>query len=257
VNLGYYRSDRALGQLFRAVSVGKIPTPSGRLPPGLPVSQGHQLIGRTLRPVVEKYCGSQQNLTEHRRDIKEIFEQYVVELNHLAYSHALSTDSLAKLQEEEIVLGTIMAPSTQERHRKEMMSSLRLNARELVNLVSSQIGEFDKNSPRSELAIILARVWTMWCLSVQNTGDFGKHSFGLIALDIFFRVLAALEDRQDLAAGVQGNAFYTGTYEPRDVEPEDQDQDPEINADADLYDEGEGYDDGEEPELEDEEDEED
>jgi RNA-dependent RNA polymerase len=214
--LAYYRSDKALGQLYRAIQIEK---PSSfadiRLPPGLEV--GPAYISKRLRPLVEKHfppsTGNKNDQRVITTKLVNWFKDYVAELTHIAHAHSLSTDALVRLDEQELVLGTIMAPSTQPRHRREKVARLKLHMRNLVKMTALNFGQLKANTTRMELQSSLKMAWESWEFSVNQADTFGGPSFGLIALGYTLRVLKLLSAKAELSDGMQQEMFYNGIVE--------------------------------------------
>ena len=105
----YYESPRALGKLYRAVSL-KSPPKRATEESTEPCSDN---ITLALRP---KVLGVVPNLHEveqtREQEIMKIFEHYQDELLYISSTHAITNQPGARLAEEEIVTGTIVAKAS-------------------------------------------------------------------------------------------------------------------------------------------------
>ena len=82
------------------------------------------------------------------------------------------------LTEEEVVVGTIVAQTTQPRVRKDKMAQMRGQASSLVARISRDIVGSDESNKKE----ILKRAWVAFRISTIDPDTFGSRSFGLIAL---------------------------------------------------------------------------
>jgi RNA-dependent RNA polymerase len=105
----YYESPRALGKLYRAVS---LTSPPEREKEESADPYGDN-ITLALRP---KVLGVIPNLHEVEQTkelaIIEIFEHYQDELSYISSTHVITNEPGARLVEEEIVTGTIVAKAS-------------------------------------------------------------------------------------------------------------------------------------------------
>jgi RNA-dependent RNA polymerase len=103
----YYESHRALGQLYRAVTLKPLP---GIVSGEEPVDPRDDNITLALRPkvlgVIPDLCEVEHS--EENR-IYRIFEDYQDELAYICSTHVVTNSPGARLSQEEIVIGTIVA----------------------------------------------------------------------------------------------------------------------------------------------------
>ena len=104
----YYESPRALGQLYRAVSL-KSPPPREK-----ESEDPHtDSITFVLRPKVLEVIPDLCEVERTREDrIIELFDQYQDELSYISMTHVITNQPGARLAEEEIVTGTIVAKAS-------------------------------------------------------------------------------------------------------------------------------------------------
>ncbi|KAH8100639.1 RNA dependent RNA polymerase-domain-containing protein [Cristinia sonorae] len=204
----YYKSFRAIGQLFRAID----------LPATLRTAERAQSTQRdqlaqeqsiTLRDVLKGFDGGKRYndvawairrrvsgfimLNRHEEDlISEIWdlaESYRLQLQTICADHSLSRTRNAILTEEEAVVGTIVAKCTQPRKRKDTMSKLREQTSILVQEIEHQLV--------GELGILpqdaLRRAWVAYRISLLTAHQFGGRSFGWIAMRAIFDSIRIIE----------------------------------------------------------------
>ena len=108
-DVDYYESPRALGQLYRAVSLKSPPqrTMEGSVDPC------EDNVTLVLRPnvlaAIPDLCKVEQTKED---EILKLFEHYQDELNYISSTHVVTNQPGARLVEEEIVTGTIVAKAS-------------------------------------------------------------------------------------------------------------------------------------------------
>jgi len=182
----YYESPRALGRLYRAVSL-KPPPERAREES---VDPSNDNITLALR---QKVLGVIPNLQEVERtreqEILKLFEHYQDELSYISSTHVITNHPGARLAEEEIVTGTIVAKSTETRWRNERVYRMKLNSTALANETRRQLTKGWERSRDLGAIEAIEEAWRAWIYSVRNRMQFGANSFGLIALALIFDVL--------------------------------------------------------------------
>lgn len=109
----YYESPRALGQLYRSVT---LKSPPGRAKEES-VDPEKDNITFALRPKVLEVIPDLERIegtgkSEILDDILHIFYQYQDELSYICATHVVTNQPGARLTEEEIVTGTIVAKAS-------------------------------------------------------------------------------------------------------------------------------------------------
>ena len=105
----YYESPRALGKLYRAVTL-KSPPEREREESLDPYSDN---ITLALRPKVLGVIPNLQQVEQTREHIiVDIFDHYQDELGYISSTHVITNQPGARLVEEEIVTGTIVAKAS-------------------------------------------------------------------------------------------------------------------------------------------------
>ncbi|KAJ7481232.1 RNA dependent RNA polymerase-domain-containing protein [Mycena galericulata] len=157
----YYRSDKALGDLYRAIEIDD-PKP------------------------IDSDAGVGPD---------SIFHKYSDELRYISSTHTVTNAPGIKLLEAEIVVGTILAKCTQKRWRSDCIFRMRYHASTVVRDIQKQILPREKDSDVSpeKLQAGLTRAWSAWDFSLRHETEFGAKSFGLIALGLIFDCLELLK----------------------------------------------------------------
>ncbi|KAI0636634.1 RdRP-domain-containing protein [Trametes polyzona] len=198
----YYYSSRALGELFRSIDLNNLklpksptPIPSGGvvLPPlrEQPLSDA---ISVTLRRLIEGQLTYFENKDQNVAEMKDLFMLYEQELRYICVTHALSDAPDIRLQEEEVVVGTILAVCSQQRWRRDRMHRMRLHASELVRNIRMRLFQpaDPLNPEQGELVYGLSQAWLAWDFGMRNRTVFGARSFSLVALGVVLDTLYKL-----------------------------------------------------------------
>jgi len=117
-----------------------------------------------------------------------LFDWYMAELRTICAAHTISSYRDAMLTEEEAVVGTIVAKTSQRRHRGDMISNLRdrtdLQVKSVRNELISEDG-FDTT---------LRRAWALWRVTQEERDLMGARTLGLIALGVIFDTIKEREE---------------------------------------------------------------
>lgn len=214
----YYKSTRALGEMFRKINLDPPPKPLEET--GRQVDTAFDPITSALQPYISQFFQDPRPSYEIE---SVVFVKYVEELRYISLTHTLTNTPGVNLLEAEIVAGTILAQCSQKRWRKDRIRRMTLHTLSLVGEVSKKlVGEIDEDEDEKYdmLRDALERSWFGWKLSLKRGGAFGAHSFGLIALGC---VLDCLEQ-----LGVQFRVPKGANKHPltaRDLEVDDDDGD--------------------------------
>ncbi|KAI0647398.1 RdRP-domain-containing protein [Trametes meyenii] len=198
----YYYSSRALGVLFRSIDLNnlKLPASSTPVPNGgvvlapkreQPLSD---VISLALRPLIERQLHYFYNDDRNVADMTALFLRYEKELRYICVTHALSDAPDIRLQEEEVVVGTILAVCSQVRWRRDRMHRMKLHSSELARDVQRRLFQpVDVLHPeQGELLYGLSQAWLAWDFGMRNRGVFGAQSFSLVALNVVLDTLSKL-----------------------------------------------------------------
>lgn len=186
----YYESDRALGYLFRAVSLESEEIEQNHVNGnGVPLMDP---VSLALGPMVEYALGRELDEEEEADGAtKDLFRKYVNELSYICSTHTISPRPSVQLQEAEIVAGTILDKCTQKRYRSERMYRMRVHTSTLVDDIERQFVEKSLDPGPADWRMGLERAWRAWEFSRRNS-VIGVNSFGLIALGIILDCLENL-----------------------------------------------------------------
>lgn len=212
----YYPSQRAIGKLFReidlpatATAVGVGRTQRRRFnrerntseeiddlaesiadisfdPRSLPV---YPLVKRR----VEEFT-SVDRMESEAVYISELFAGYRSQLQSICSTHTLSHTRAAMLTEEEAVVGTIVANTSQPRKRQDHTAKLREQTELLVRGVRESLSGDEDTASEDRLK----RAFSAFKFAVTLRGDrsrFGASSFGWVALGAVFEFMREIEER--------------------------------------------------------------
>ncbi len=191
----YYESTRALGYLFRAITLENTENISEMPHCTDPMSDK---ITFALFEKVKGYLGASAYVEEAPTDIIRTFKHYKDELSYICGTHTLSNAPGTNLLETEVVIGTILANCSQKRWRSDRIYRMREHATTLVREIKqSLLGMGISMEEASPMDIIsgLERAWRAWNFSIYERGEFAAYSFGLIALSTIFNCLNELKER--------------------------------------------------------------
>ena len=207
----YYESHTALGKMFRDI----------RLPPLSAASDASRAQQRRRRKKGSRglsFEDTLQNLTldsnasidpisvklrrrlvplvdleeteELTQAMSDLFDHFAADLEYICFSYTLSRKSTARLTEEEVFVGTIIAKSAQHRMRRDNISSMRDEMNILVRRMWKEL-EGGEDITIKDWA---NRSWAAWRVSLAKKDLFGAKSFGWIALRAIFETIKLLDD---------------------------------------------------------------
>jgi len=203
--LEYYESDRALGHMFRSITLRDPSEPIDGFPttpPGL-IAPLEDPISRELAPLVQNTLNTTTITTTapgppaaEIPQAEELHASYVREMHYICVTHTLVDAPDVRLKEEEVVLGTILATTTQPRWRADRAYRMRLHSGALVRDIRAQIVRKAKEDEptEEELRAGLLIAWGMWCWA-QLQHDEDKEfieGFSLIVLGVVLDCLKRL-----------------------------------------------------------------
>ncbi|KAG6845988.1 hypothetical protein H0H87_011036 [Tephrocybe sp. NHM501043] len=207
----YYKSTRAIGRLFRDITLPLTENLGTRRPRhrrgatvdnlsnamhGLSITDGRDdddFLQRVVKERTNEFIDTSRRppmaVTEM---IEGTFERYVSELSAICATCSLSYSR--PLTEEEAIMGTIVQKTSQPRLRLDMTAKLRERTDILVCSIREDLmGEDDEN-----LEEHLQRAWLAWKLSIVQrlSMSFGGESFGWVALGAILEAIKDIEAAQ-------------------------------------------------------------
>ena len=195
--LDYYVSDRALGYMFRNIEVHDPDEPIEGLPAKFPETTAplKDPISRALAPLIRHALNAddtEPGAENENSHAEQLHAHYVCEMQYICVTHTLSDAPGIRLQEEEVVLGAILAKCVQARWRTDRACRMRLHAEGLVNDIRQQIIQSEEALTEDQLRSGLLRAWKMWAWAQYHRYDEFIESFSLIALGLMFDYLERL-----------------------------------------------------------------
>jgi len=193
-NTDYYESHRALGDLFRNITIVEpsIPSPISAAGNDVKIKPLSDTISMALKPHIERQLHHFRNEDKEVGEMTKLFQRYVDELRYICVTHALSDAPDVRLTEEEVTIGTILAKCTQHRWRTDRTYRMRLHSAMLVRDIGNKLFQLTETPSAGELLYGLQQGWLAWDFSTRNKTIFGANSFGLIALRVVFNALDQL-----------------------------------------------------------------
>lgn len=201
----YYESSRAIGRLFRDIT----------LPANLNLSRRPRRQRSNERTVNELSNAMDNNLSmtddaydviqivrgrinefidiprqfpaEMMEQVEGLFQRYVSGLTSICNTFSLSYNR--PLTEGEAVVGTIVQKTSQPRLRQDMTAKLREHTDILVRGIREELEGGDDEDPEE----YLRRAWASWELSILSRNLFGGESFGWVSIGAIFDAIKEIE----------------------------------------------------------------
>ena len=208
-NLGanYYESQSVLGKLFRGIKLPRLSATSHDSRTRRRMRRQNLSLEETLRTLSLDSESFDDAISKKLRrrlhplvdlvDTEELtsaaitlFDHYATELEYICYSYTLSRGATARLSEEEVFMGTIIAKSPQPRMRQDMTSRMRDVTGTLVRRIREEL-EGGEGAPVQDW---VNRAWTAWKVSIKKDGLFASKTFGWIAMRALFDGIKYLSD---------------------------------------------------------------
>ena len=203
----YYPSQRAIGRLFREIELPALDIVErvGRAQRRrLHEDEDDRLVAQfgriNLRDGDQVDVAVYERITDfidadvdpdHRDRAFVLFDRYTAELKMICAAHTISYRHDAMLTEEEAAVGTIVARTSQPRHRRDMISKLRdqttLQVKGVRNELVSEEDGFETK---------LHKAWALWRVTQENRDVIGARTMGLIALGVIFDTIRELEEEE-------------------------------------------------------------
>ncbi|KZT74711.1 RdRP-domain-containing protein [Daedalea quercina L-15889] len=208
----WYESQRAIGRLFRSIELPALRTvaraarfqrrhmdDSPEYSPEDIVAEfrasganGDDFVLRTVEfRIMELIPLSEDSISEDVIvTMGQLLDSYTSQLRGICAAHALSYARSAILTEEEALIGTIVAKTSQPRKRKDMMSRLREQTSSLVKAVRAEISGPDGTPSETSLE----RAWVAYKVALIQGDYFGARSFAWVALGEIFDAIRDIEE---------------------------------------------------------------
>lgn len=206
-NADWYESQRAIGRLFRAITL-----PALEIAQRVSTAQRRKLreegdederllaqFGRINISMddqidVAVYGRITQFIDEdvdpdYRAGAFVLFDKYTEELKTICITHTISHRRDAMLTEEEAAVGTIVAKTSQPRYRRDTISKLRdqtsLQVKGVRNELVSEEDGFETK---------LSKAWALWRVTQEEKDVMGARTLGLIVLGVIFDTIREFEE---------------------------------------------------------------
>ncbi|KAL1744025.1 RNA dependent RNA polymerase-domain-containing protein [Schizophyllum fasciatum] len=186
----YYRSDKALGRLYRLINIVGVDALSAEEAAS---TTGVNAITTAIERRAQDYLDDSLGFES---DLVQLFKRYAEELRYICTTHTVSNTPGVELIEEEVIVGTILAKCSQNRWRRDRIGRMNLHMGQLIHTVQLGIRRGDLQDPAA-LRLTLNRAFQAWKLSVARYEDWGAKSFGLVVLAYIFDCLKIAEAARD------------------------------------------------------------
>ncbi|EEB90110.1 hypothetical protein MPER_11728 [Moniliophthora perniciosa FA553] len=216
----YYPSQKAIGKLFRAIALDA---------PQNVVRSGRKQRRRARREAVEEeldeladdfvdlavemhdplstavearvteFIDIDDSLDEEAKDhIRDLFQNYRSSLESICSANTLASGPTAMLTEEEAIIGTIVANTSQPRKRLDHIRKLREQTDTLVRAVRESLAGDDDISPGESLhrAFYAWQIAKHFCHIRNRSTSFGARSFWWVSLGAVFESIKEIEQEE-------------------------------------------------------------
>ncbi|KAL5489956.1 hypothetical protein ACEPAI_4789 [Sanghuangporus weigelae] len=198
----FYRSERAVGEIFRRVEKVASCTDFDDRGESSYIQVSEHPVYKALKSTVDAKLRDSRVRQTTEEEVRRIFRHYYNELQYICATHTLTDQVDSKLKEEEVVIGTILARCSRHRWRTERIYRMRVHASNLVKEIREQfIPEKLQTMTKVEATQALEFAWTSWKLITDKltTEDarrnpFGLNSFSIIALNTVLECLEYLNN---------------------------------------------------------------
>lgn len=191
----FYRSERALGELYRYTEDTAEATEFTSHYRENPKAKNHPIY-KALNPRIEIELIDADREEFQVEKITKIFRQFESELHCICTTHTLIDHASARLKEEEVVVGSISTFCSQQRWRNERIYRMKTHSSNLERQIRKEL--VPKNlfkMSRLELQQTLDFIWSSWNWIVDKlaiTGEnkaFGYNSFSFVLLNVVLECL--------------------------------------------------------------------
>ncbi|KAK7031202.1 hypothetical protein VNI00_013618 [Paramarasmius palmivorus] len=216
----YYRSQKAIGRLFRDITLNapqEVVRTSRRQRrrakqenveeelddiadgfAGLSIARNDPVY-QLVEDRVAEFIDIDPSLDEDTEDhIRDLFQSYRSGLESICSANTLASGPTAMLTEEEAIVGTIVANSSQPRKRLDHIRKLREQTDTLVRDVRDSLAGDDTISPGKSLhrAFYAWQLAEHFCRTHRKAPPFGARSFWWVALGAVFEGVKEIEQEE-------------------------------------------------------------
>ncbi|KZT27322.1 RdRP-domain-containing protein [Neolentinus lepideus HHB14362 ss-1] len=187
----YYESDRAVGHLYRAITLHD-PSEMSRAP----VAQADDPITSALDPLIRYHLKSYRAPESGPGLVDIAYRRHRDELRYICITHTLSNDPEVRLTEEEVLVTTILAKCSQKRWRKDRINRMNVHSTTLVKEIQQEWLKPEERDSPDGFRKGLHLAWLAWKYTIENSGradNDAMNSFALIALGMIFDALDKLD----------------------------------------------------------------
>lgn len=202
--LDYYESDRALGYLFRNIHLDEPDgldgpsegPPDTNLEPTPPLGD---VISKAIAPLILRTLDNAVETPEAESvETEGLYDRFLREMRCVCQIHTLLDSPDVQLTEEEVVLGAILAKSSQPRLRKDRVYRMRLHAETLVRDIRARIAPAEEGQRTDrDFRDGLRKAWATWGWAQHHRDKEYIESYSLIALGVIFDCLKQLGALRD------------------------------------------------------------
>ena len=195
--LDYYESDRALGYLFRNIHLDNLNEPSEDFSDTTPEQTPplRDVISQAIVPLIQHTLDIAAETPEvENEEAKGLYDRFLQEMRNVCMTHTLLDVPDVQLTEEEVVLGVILAKSTQPRLRKDRAYRMRLHAETLVRDIRARIVPAEEGQRiERDFRDGLQKAWATWGWAQHHRDKEYIESFSLIVLGVVLDCLKQLK----------------------------------------------------------------
>ena len=203
--LDYYESDRALGYLFRNIHLDDLGEPSEDFPDTTPEQTPPlgDAISEVIAPLIQHTLDIAAEAAEaENKEAKGLYERFFREMQYICMTHTLLDLPDVQLTEEEVVLGVILAKSTQPQLRKDRAYRMRLHAETLVRDMRARIVPAEEGQrTEKDFRDGLHKAWATWGWAQHHRDKEFIESFSFMVLGVILDCLKQLSALPDSRVG--------------------------------------------------------
>jgi RNA-dependent RNA polymerase len=205
----FYKSHKALGQLFRAVELPRIRDDANETKSSRKIRRKRSLkkkanvSGTPTRPSLGCRDVLFSRLAEHDRFsnpispemrgfAEELLIRFSASLDNCARTNTLSWNGDSRLSEAELFVGSINASTSQYTRRRDLIAKLRTETKVIGEMISAELmGDEEEGG---EVQDVLDRAWAVINVCVEKKADlFGASIIKMVAVNVVFDMFDELD----------------------------------------------------------------